>query len=74
MRGLTTDKKEELIKENDNKIISMTIDDGDNLNNILVSTTNINYQKDLCYDFITDIEKCCLYNDEKTNMYFELIN
>jgi len=74
MRGLTTDKKEELIKEIDNKIISMTIDDGDNLNNILVSTTNINYQKDLCYDFITDIEKCCLYNDEKTNMYFELIN
>jgi arginase family enzyme len=74
LRKISTDNKEKLIKEIDDTIQTITVenDDGEPID-ILVSTTTMNEQNEISYYTVDTIEECALDPTEKTQMMFELL-
>lgn len=75
LRNVPNNIKDDLMREIDNDTIKIiSINDGDNEIDIMVSSTTMSEQNEKCYYTATSYKDCTLYPDEKMAMMFELVN
>ena len=76
LRGLDFNEKNKLIESiADDTIITLDIEDENKeTETYLITKTTINEQNEKIYYRVNTIEDCALFPQEKTHMYFELIN
>jgi arginase family enzyme len=75
LRGMGLGEKEELIKAiDDDRIITVPINDEDEVYDAFVTTTTMKEQQEKSYYTAMNVYDCCLYPGEKLNMLFELLN
>lgn len=74
LRGVPDDQKEKLLKEVNDTIQTITVDDDNGEpTDVLISSTTMNEQQSISYYMVDTIEDCALVPIEKVQMMFELL-
>jgi arginase family enzyme len=74
LRGISNSQKDELLKEINDTIQTITVDDDNGEpTDVLVSSTTMNEQHSISYYMVDTIEDCALVPREKVQMMFELL-
>lgn len=75
LRNIPKQEKTEIINAiDDDRIITISINDDDESYDAFVTTTTIREQQEKSFYVSNNVSDCCLYPGEKLNMLFELIS